>query len=198
MARGRDPYVYKNSKVLRNKEGIRDAEELESFEHMSAMLRYVEGLPAISITAYGYCRLHHHLFQDVYGWAGQIRTVDMAKNDHLFCRSIYIETELDRCFAALQSENCLQGLKTQRFAERAGEHISEINAIHPFREGNGRTMRAFLEVLGTQAGHEIELRNIDPDAWNEASRVSFRTGDAALMRDVIAAAIVNPTQRDAP
>ena len=65
----------------------------------------------------------------------------------------------------------------------------EINAIHPFRDGNGRTLRAFLFVLARQAGHDIKMERIDPAAWNEASRVSFRTGDSRAMRHIIANAI---------
>ena len=72
------------------------------------------------------------------------------------------------------------------FVARAAHHISELNAIHPFREGNGRTQRAFLFVLGRQAGHEIDLSKIDPQVWNDASRESFRTDDSKRMHDVMA------------
>ena len=61
----------------------------------------------------------------------------------------------------------------------------ELNAIHPFREGNGRTLRAFLFVLARQAGHDINIERIDPLSWNKASRVSFRTGDSQAMREII-------------
>jgi cell filamentation protein len=67
--------------------------------------------------------------------------------------------------------------------------MAELNAIHPFREGNGRTQRAFLSVLGRQAGHDIAMEQIDAQAWNEASRDSFRTGNPRAMYDIIAGAI---------
>ena len=72
---------------------------------------------------------------------------------------------------------------------RAADHLSELNAIHAFREGNGRTQRAFLFVLGRQAGHEVDLAQIDPRGWNDASRESFRTGDSTPLRDVIVRAV---------
>ena len=81
-------------------------------------------------------------------------------------------------------------LSVAQFAERAGEHLSELNAIHPFREGNGRAQRAFLVVLAEQAGHKIDLQRIDPIAWNEASKQSFSTADPAPMREVILGSIV--------
>jgi cell filamentation protein len=150
MARDEDPYIYENSNVLKNKEGIRDADELERFERLMMTERQSQGLPDVPLTADGFRELHHHLFQDVFEWAGEIRTVDMAKNNDPFCRAAYVDAELDKRFAAIQAENGLKGLSAEQFADRAGEHISELNAIHPFREGSGRTMRAFLEVLGSR------------------------------------------------
>ena len=95
----------------------------------------------------GYRALHHHIFQDVYDWAGEYRTVNIAKT-HLFCLAPFIEKEMGRQFRELNAENNLQRLDMDTFADRAAHHIIELNAIHPFREGNGRTNRLFLEVLG--------------------------------------------------
>lgn len=185
-----DPYVYSGTEVLINKEDIRDAEDLEQFERLMTAQRMREGLPKVPITADGYRKLHEHLFQDVYAWAGKTRTVDVAKNNAMFCFAAYVDRELVKRLEAIHDENGLQGLSIPRFAERAGEHLSELNAIHPFREGNGRTMRAFLVVLAEQAGHTIDLQRIDPIAWNDASRQSFITADSAPMREVILASIV--------
>jgi cell filamentation protein, protein adenylyltransferase len=115
--------------------------------------------------------------------------VDIAKNNDLFCLAPYIGRELARRFEAIQAENALLGLDAEQFVARAAIHLSELNAVHPFREGNGRTQRAFLFVLGRQAGHEVDLARIDPQAWNAASRESFRTGNSTPLRDVIAPAL---------
>jgi cell filamentation protein len=130
----------------------------------------------------------------VYNWAGKYRTVDIAKSDDLFCLAPYIEQELDARFELIRADNGLRGLTADQFAARAAEHISELNAIHPFREGNGRTQRAFLFVLGRQAGHDVYLERID-QAWNQASRESFRSGDSRALREVIAAALSFQKQR---
>ncbi len=184
-----DPYVYPGTGVLRNKENIRDARELEAFERIATANR-METLPDDTpITAEGYREIHRYIFQDVYDWAGKTRTVDLAKNDDLFCLAAYVDQELAKRFEAIRTEGGLRGLSAESFAARAADHISELNAIHPFREGNGRTQRAFLFVLGRQAGHEVDIVRIDPQAWNDASRESFRTGESRPVRDVIVGAI---------
>jgi fido (protein-threonine AMPylation protein) len=73
---------------------------------------------------------------------------------------------MDKRFAAINGENNLRGLDAATFAARAAEHIGELNAIHPFLDGNGRALRAFLENLAEQAGHHIDLARVDPQAWN--------------------------------
>jgi cell filamentation protein len=184
-----DPYVYPGTNVLINKEDIRDAETLARFERMETANR-IETLPSgIPLTADGFRTVHRHIFHNVYEWAGQIRTVDIAKNNDLFCRVFFVERELEKCLKSLRAEDCLRGLSPETFAQRAAFYVSELNAIHPFREGNGRTTRAFLGILGEQAGHRIEMQRIDPEAWIDASRESFRTGECRLMYAVIAGAI---------
>jgi cell filamentation protein len=73
---------------------------------------------------------------------------------------------------------------------RAVEHISEINAIHPFQEGNGRTLRAFLECLADEVGLRIALQRIDPVAWIDVSICGFRDGYHEPMRRVIDTAVI--------
>jgi cell filamentation protein len=184
-----DPYVYPGTRILRNKEDIRDADELARFERLMTAQRLREGLPNVELSARGYRALHRHLFQDVYDWAGHDRTVEIAKGESLFCLPQFIGPELNKRFAAIKSEHYLMALMPAKFAGRAAEHISELNAIHPFREGNGRTCRAFLVVWGRVAGHRVQMQRINPGEWNDASRESFRTGDCQLMRTVIARAI---------
>ena len=190
MAKSRDPYVYAGTNVLINRENIRDAGQLAEFERLMTAQRLREGLPEIALTPEGYRALHRHLFQDVYDWAGRTRTVDIAKNNSMFCLAAYVDRELEKRLAAIRAENGLRGLGAALFAARAAEHFSELNAIHPFREGNGRTQRAFLVVLGRQAGHDVKIQHINADKWNQASRDSFRNGDVTLMREVIGSVMV--------
>ena len=180
-----DPYVYAGTDVLKNKEDIRDYDDLHVFER-TVSARRMETLPdAFPMTPEGYREIHRYIFQDVYEWAGETRTVDIAKNNSYFCHTPYIDKELDKRFQAINVEKNLCGLSADDFSARASEHLSELNAIHPFREGNGRTMRAFLEMIGEQAGHRVDLQRIAPDEWNSASHESFHKGDCGLFRKVI-------------
>ncbi len=95
-------------------------------------------------------------------------------------------------FGSIHEEQFLNHLTGKDFAERAAEHLGEINAIHPFREGNGRTQQLFLEILADRAGHTILRERIDPRAWNEAAIKSFQ-GDYSALRDVIDEAMVSAT-----
>jgi cell filamentation protein len=187
-----DPYVYPGTDVLINKEGIRDAGELEQFERVVTANR-MEHLPAdVPLTYVGYRRLHHHIFEPIYAWAGEARTVNISKGNAMFCLVPHISPQMEQRFAVIRAENSLRGLSRAEFVARAAEHICELNAIHPFRDGNGRTQRAFLEALAARVGHPLRLERIDPRAWNEASIRSFQAGDYEPMRQVIELAIREP------
>jgi cell filamentation protein len=87
----------------------------------------------------------------VYGWAGEFRTVNISKGGRFFGAAAVVEVSLQDLLLRLRSENHLRGVEPQVFARRAGFYLGEINAIHPFRDGNGRAQREFLRELG-QAG----------------------------------------------
>ena len=183
------PYCYPGTDVLINKENIRDKDELERFERMAAAWRLATLRRDLPITPDGYREIHRYMLQDVYDWAGQDRRVDTGRGAAPFCLARFIDAELNKRFAAINGENNLRGLDADQFAARAAEHLNELNAIHPFLDGNGRAQRAFLEILAEQAGHRIDLARVDPEAWNKASIQGFHKQDNALMRDVIAGAL---------
>ncbi|MGE0269582.1 MAG: Fic/DOC family protein [Candidatus Omnitrophota bacterium] len=185
-----DPYVYPGTDVLINKRNIRDADKLERFERLMSMKRLQEPLPDFPMTYEGYKALHKHIFQDVYHWAGQSRTVSMGKGGTFFGPPDHVDTEMKKRFALIAKENNLKNLSAHAFAKRAAEHLSEINAIHPFREGNGRAQRLFLKALARQAGHKISLQRIQPGQWHQASVEGFK-GNHNLMQHVIRDAIAD-------
>jgi cell filamentation protein len=179
-----DPYVYPGTDVLINKEGFRDRADLASFERAMTLQRMSEGTPAVGLSTAGYRMLDRHLFRDVYGWAGRCRTVNIAKGGQMFCLVPHIASQMEQRFALIRAETW-KALSRDELAGRAAEHVCEINAVHPFRDGNGRTQRAFLERLSGRAGNPIELRRMDPNAWIDASIDSFRNASYDYMRRVI-------------
>jgi cell filamentation protein len=182
------PYCYPGTDVYRNKEDIRDAGELEDFERAHSADRLLTLPHDLAITVAAFREIHRYMLQDVYDWAGEYRTVNTGRTGP-FYKSEYTAIELDKRFAIINAEDSLHGLTPAKFAARAAEHMCELNAIHPFLDGNGRALRAFLEVLVLQAGHTIDLAPIDPDAWNAASASGHHTRDYRPMQAVIAAAM---------
>lgn len=129
--------------------------------------------------------LHGHIFQDVFDWAGQFRTVNISKGGHLFGAAAVIAMSLHGILEKLPRENFLRSLDREVFAQRCGWYFGEINAIHPFREGNGRTQREFLRQLAAQAGYSLDWRRVTRDTMIEASRESFASGDNQTMVAII-------------
>jgi cell filamentation protein len=79
----------------------------------------------------------------------------------------------------------MAALAANKFAERAAYYLGELNAAHPFREGNGRTQREFIRELGLKAGHYIDWRRTTPEEMIDASRRSHVTGDASGLANII-------------
>ncbi len=126
--------------------------------------------------------IHHHIFQDVYPWAGRPRRVRISKGGSAFCYPEHIAQQLKRVFADLRSQTWLRGRDAKTFAAGAAHFLAELNAVHPFRDGNGRTQLAFLAVLADQAGHPLDLAaRLEPEPFLKAMIASFY-GDEILLR----------------
>ena len=173
--------------VLRNKLNIRDQEQLKETEYALTRVR-TNTAPPFPPTQKGYLDLHRHLFGELYDWAGQHRTVDMSKNGLQFGSARFLDATMATIFADLAQEDFLRGRTGERFAAGAAHHISELNAAHPFREGNGRAMRLQLQQLAEQAGHSIDVLRIPGKEWMAASTRGFE-GDERPMTAVIAGAL---------
>jgi len=186
-----DPYTYLGTDTLRNRLGITEEKTLTEAERRLTQARGAEAARlTFPATADGYRSLHRHLFQDLYDWAGQDRTVNIAKGGSSFAAVPYLARELDKLFVDARAKQGFRGLPRDEFFDRLGNHINEINAIHPFREGNGRTMRHHAAQLARDAGHPIRIASIDKTAWMEASRHGFLTGDHRGMTAVLASAAI--------
>lgn len=180
MARrpGDDPYVYPGTFTLKNRFGLRDPALLRLAEYAATRQRALDA-PAFPLTPDGFKATHRHLFQDVFPWAGQVRTVGLThpRHDDPFAFPHLIEGALAKQFRWLAAEGNLAGLDRAAFAAKAAHHTGELNAVHAFRDGNGRAMRLHLEQLAAQAGHRLDVSRLPVQEWNDASRVSFLAGD---------------------
>jgi cell filamentation protein len=170
--------------VLKNKLGLRSQADLDVFEALSVTVRSEEPLPAGRFSAAHYCALHRHLFQDVYGWAGRYRTVRLTKDRSPFCYPENIAGEMRALFAKLRGADLLRGRGAKDFAEEAAAFLAYLNAIHPFREGNGRTQLTFAALLAAQAGHPLDLSRLQPASFLRAMIASFFGDEAPLVRQL--------------
>ncbi|MGT2481837.1 Fic/DOC family protein [Methylobacterium oryzae CBMB20] len=113
-----DPYCYQGTTVLRNKLGIREAEQLTAFEEEISKARAGEPLPSGRLTPTHYRAIHRHLFQDVYGWAGQLRRVRIAKGGSMFAYPEHLAANLQGLFQELRRRHGLRGLPGLRSPSR--------------------------------------------------------------------------------
>lgn len=172
-----DPYLIPGTDVLRNLLGLRTSADLASAE---ADLSFARALQLLDSPApatndlYELRAIHRHLFQDLFDWAGTIRTIDVRKNipgAEFFLPVGYIERASTICFSDLAEERHLKGLPRDRFVQRLAYHYEKINYIHPFREGNGRTQRIFWNRVALQAGWQLDWRPVHGEENHAAARV---------------------------
>lgn len=164
-----DTYVYTGTNVLINKLNIRDSKKLDKIERYAATQRELEGVPVGNFDLPHLKSIHHHLFQDVYEWAGEIRTVSISKGQTVFQFPSFIERGVAYVHNQLEQRDFLKGLSPEEFAAEAAEIVSDLNYAHPFREGNGRTQLLYLEQLAEQAGHSLDIAELRTHGWIEAS-----------------------------
>jgi cell filamentation protein len=168
-----DPYTYENSTVLVNKLDLRAQAELDAFEAEISSARAEEPLPEGALDFTHYKVVHHHLFQDVYDWAGQVRTVRISKGGNPFCFPENIEDQAAELFDDLRTADYLRNLDAQAFSAKAAHFLAELNAIHAFREGNGRSQLTFFALLADHAGHPLDLDKLEAEEMLEAMIASF-------------------------
>lgn len=168
-------YCYPDSDVLKNKMGVRDSERLSQLERRLTMLRLLELIDKPIRGKFDLKHLqaiHKYIFQDIYEWAGEIRKVDIAKGN-MFCNVRFLSGQSAEIFGKLKEEDYLQGLEEEDLIGRLAYYFSEINALHPFREGNGRSQREFIRCLALHNGYVVNFANASKEEMMKASEDSF-------------------------
>lgn len=157
---------YEGTTCLINKFGIKDEKKLSQMETLitTAKCKELEVNPIDGDFGFEhYKAIHKYIFEDLYDWAGQVRTASISKKGTVFTLPESIEPLADRIFTGLQKENCYIGYDNDRYIESIVDFYCRTNMLHPFREGNGRTQRVFLTQLIRHSGHDINFSTIDTD-----------------------------------
>jgi cell filamentation protein len=163
---GKDPYRDKNTGILRNLLGIATEDKLQEAEaqitsvQISTLIVDHQYAPD-EVTWDLLCTIHHFIFSDIFDWAGQPRTIELSKGKTSFARVDHITSSAAEIFKRLAKEDYLIGLGKDEFVQRLAHYYSELNILHPFREGNGRAVRTLLTMLGGSIGWNI--------AWDKMS-----------------------------
>ncbi|EJW13887.1 Fic family protein [Paenibacillus alvei] len=163
-------YVYPGTDILRNKADIRDQEMLQIFERNNTMVRAIqlrENTIKGNFDLDHLKAIHKHLFQDVYPWAGELRATNIRKTEW-FAEYRTLDSMSFNTFANLKQDKYLKGLDQDMFAKKAAAYYSDINYLHPFREGNGRSIREFFSQLAKNAGHELNWSRVPKEEYMEA------------------------------
>jgi cell filamentation protein len=193
-------YTLPDGLTLKNKLGADNPEALEIAETRCVTDRlsdfHLGQGPTGSFDAAHLKAIHQYLFQDVYEWAGHTRDERIRLTDGMiatepsirkiggqpFMEGALIVAELDRIAGALAAANHLRGLEREEFAVRAADLMVDLNSVHPFREGNGRTQRVFVEALAQEAGHTLDFSVVSRERMIQASIAGSENADPSVMR----------------
>lgn len=173
--------------VFKNLLGATDGAELQRAEYALAAIRsreILEGHARYGVTGYGLARqaaIHRHLFQDVYEWAGKIRTVPSSKRAESGTITRFAEPDaIAGDWQALEQKTtefaAAQRLGFEQKRDALAYIFIEANRIHAFPEGNGRSLQIFMKELAAEQGVRLDYAKVSPSAWNRASAVSGTHG----------------------
>lgn len=189
-------YCYPDSDVLKNKLNIRNKDELKAAEEEFTA---VKQLVLLQDPVKGYftkthlLRIHRFLFEDVYPFAGQIRREQISKGDTMFYPPDTIDRELNRVFAAIHENKLLKEKKASEQIQNLSWTMAELNIIHPFREGNGRSIRELIRCMARVYGIHLNWGNTDRDTLIDAAIASV--DDSMAFCDVLKQCIDKDEER---
>lgn len=191
-----DPYVYPGTQVLINRAGITDPIKADEHERRSTLARRRELDTAPIEGSFDLAHLkaiHRALYQDVWDWAGETRTVNIAKGSSHFHEHTAIETAFVVINGFLKRSSLLNpDVDDETFVAECADLLEKINYVHPFREGNGRTQRAYLDQIAAISGRTLSWRNVSRADNERASIKAFNLASGEPLRSVIREALEPP------
>lgn len=170
--------------------------EVESSLLQQAYTRFISELEtSVRFDENYFKALHRDTYGSLYEWAGLYRTMDMSKGGSLFCRAAYLEQEARRIFRELEREQYLKQAAAgtiENFAARLAHYQSELIALHPFYELNGRITRLFFDLIAVYNGYEpIDYSQALAEgpsglnAYIEASILCVQRADSSKLQQII-------------
>lgn len=168
-------YCYPDSNVLKNKLNIRENKLLKTAEEEITLIKQMELLKNPikgNFSKAHLMNIHKFIFEDIYLFAGKIRREQISKADTLFYPPNLIDRELDKVFTKIKEKNMLKETDKEIVFDNLAYVMAELNIIHPFREGNGRSIREFVRLMAKRMGYDLNWGNVDKDELLKASILS--------------------------
>ena len=168
-------YCYPDSNVLKNKLNKRDNKLLKTAEEEITLIKQMELLKNPikgNFSKAHLMNIHKFIFEDIYSYAGKIRREQLSKADTMFYPPNLIDRELDKVFAKIKEKNMLRETDEEKVFDNLAYVMGELNIIHPFREGNGRSIREFIRLMAKRMGYDLNWGNVDKEELLEASILS--------------------------
>jgi cell filamentation protein len=180
-------YTDAHTGILRNLGNITDIETLTFFESaaVTKRIKELEKNPIVIKDSTTLFAIHKHLFQDVYTWAGQKRTVEISKGGKQFFPISHFETALVYIDNLIFEFREIDKKDSQQIAKKLAEILDTINFLHPFREGNGRAQREFLRLLALEKGWTLNLNPVDNADVHDRYMSGTIDGDVAKLAALI-------------
>jgi len=180
-------YIDPATGVMRNKAGIGDDDLLTAFESLKVSVRLEElrTKPLKIKSAETLLAIHKHLFQDIYEWAGKVRTVEISKGGKQFFSLGYFHRAFPFIDDLIEQYRATGNGDRPALAYKLAEILDTVNYLHPFREGNGRTQREFLRLLALEKGLELNLNPPDNADVYERYMAGTIGGDVKLLTELI-------------
>lgn len=164
-------YTYPGTNVIKNKLNIKDEKKLEDYERQMvsfklATIRKHEMPEKFDSNRLKY--IHEFLFCDIYEFSGKYREENITKDNFMFAQFEYIEENVNEILNKIDVEK-LKELSYDEKIKNISYYMTELNVLHPFREGNGRTIREFIRQLLNELKLDIDFSKIE---YEEIIRVS--------------------------
>ena len=171
-----DPYCYTGTSLLRNLPDLRDQAALDAFEAVSTTQRSDEPLPNGRLSLTHYRAIHHHLFQDVFAWAGKFRTTRISKDGSAFCYPENIPREMKNLFSDLKRRNYLCGLSHEDFVASAAHFLATSTQFTPFERETGVPKQVSMPSSPIRLIIlSISKNSFPDDLWRQWWRASTET-----------------------
>jgi len=180
-----DPYIDPKTGILRNLFDVKDVATLNQVEAeitVAVIATLIEHPIPGNFDLEHLQAIHKRLFASIYDWAGKLRTVEMAKDKTRFAPIEYLVQAADNLFKEFKSEKYLDNLDDKKYIMRFAHYYSEVNLLHPFREGNGRAERVFFSLLAQRRGRHVAWDLLDPGQAIKACIRAYNGDESQLVK----------------